>query len=248
MWTPRSGKPSKPRDGRSPTRRPGPRRRPEPWKRRRPGSSRSVRGRLPAPTRKPRGVSKATAAAMEEAERKINRKTPPGGSCVDTLRSLFEGDPVSRIMIDRDAEDARSSKGSGRPTVTTAGARGIPPKRHRGPPRSTPTTLTPSSLTAMSMDETGSITESPQAARREWPELAAEEAMAPLQAQMERAHHLPIAAGRVIHAAPRRDLDSIGEARTLTTTWESAQVSAHAASGMHPWEEDPQVADRPQDP
>ena len=33
----------------------------------------------------------ATAAAMEEAEAKLRRETPPGGSRVETLRKLFEG-------------------------------------------------------------------------------------------------------------------------------------------------------------
>ena len=34
---------------------------------------------------------------MEDTEREIKRKTPPGGSHVDTLRRLIEGDPASHI-------------------------------------------------------------------------------------------------------------------------------------------------------
>ena len=56
----------------------------------------------------------ATAAAMEEAERKIRRDTPPGGSRVDTLRKLFKGNPAFRMKIQPDTQDSASSEGSGR--------------------------------------------------------------------------------------------------------------------------------------
>ena len=42
----------------------------------------------------------ATAAAMEEAEAKLRRETPPGASRVETLRKLFEGDASSRMALD----------------------------------------------------------------------------------------------------------------------------------------------------
>ena len=42
----------------------------------------------------------ATAAAMEEAEAKLRRETPAGGSRVETLRKLFEGDASSRMKLD----------------------------------------------------------------------------------------------------------------------------------------------------
>ena len=48
-----------------------------------------------------RRAAAATAAAMEEAEAKLRRETPPGGSRVETLRTLFEGD--GRLLQD-DAE------------------------------------------------------------------------------------------------------------------------------------------------
>ena len=49
---------------------------------------------------------------MEEAERKIPRKMPPGGSRVDTLRRFFNGKAASRMKIALEAEDCRSSEGS----------------------------------------------------------------------------------------------------------------------------------------
>ena len=42
----------------------------------------------------------ATAAAMAEAEAKLRRETPPGGSRVETLRKLFEGDASSKMALD----------------------------------------------------------------------------------------------------------------------------------------------------
>ena len=56
----------------------------------------------------------ATAAAMEEAEAKLRRETPPGGSRVETLRKLFEGDASSRMTLD---EADTGSSGSSGPTA-----------------------------------------------------------------------------------------------------------------------------------
>ena len=42
----------------------------------------------------------APAAAMEEAEAKLRRETPPGGSRMETLRKLFEGDASSKMTLD----------------------------------------------------------------------------------------------------------------------------------------------------
>ena len=47
-----------------------------------------------------RGAAAATAAAMEEAEAKLQRETPPGGSGVETLRKLCEGDASSKMTLD----------------------------------------------------------------------------------------------------------------------------------------------------
>ena len=58
-------------------------------------------------------AAEATAAALEEAGRKIRRETYRGGSRVDTLRRIFDGDPASRMKIDLDVQDFRSSEGSG---------------------------------------------------------------------------------------------------------------------------------------
>ena len=56
----------------------------------------------------------ATAAAMEEAEAKLRRETPPGGSRVETLRKLFEGDASSKMTLDK---VDRGSSGSSGPTA-----------------------------------------------------------------------------------------------------------------------------------
>ena len=56
----------------------------------------------------------ATAAAMEEAEAKLRRETPPGGSGVETLRRLFEGDASSKMTLD---EADTGSSGSSGPTA-----------------------------------------------------------------------------------------------------------------------------------
>ena len=96
---------------------------------------------------------------MEEAKKKVKRKTPPGGSCVDTLGRLFQGDSASRMNTDLDAEDSRSSGEAAAPHVTAAGARGRHPKEHGGPPRGTPTTPIPWSPAAMRMEESSGIDE-----------------------------------------------------------------------------------------
>ena len=56
----------------------------------------------------------ATAGAMEEAEAKLRRETPPGGSRVETLRKLFEGDASSKMTLD---EADTGSSGSSGPTA-----------------------------------------------------------------------------------------------------------------------------------
>ena len=56
----------------------------------------------------------ATAAAMEEAEAKLRRETPLGGSRVETLRKLFEGDASSKMTLD---EVNTGSSGSSGPTA-----------------------------------------------------------------------------------------------------------------------------------
>ena len=61
-----------------------------------------------------RRAAAATAAAMEEAEAKLRRETPPGGSRVETLQRLFEGDASSKMALDPEEVDTGSS-GSSRP-------------------------------------------------------------------------------------------------------------------------------------
>ena len=60
-----------------------------------------------------RRAAAATAAAIEEAEAKLQRETLPGVSRVETLRKLFEGDASSKMTLDLEEVDTRSSGNSG---------------------------------------------------------------------------------------------------------------------------------------
>ena len=80
----------------------------------------------------------ATAAAMEEAEAKLRRETPPGGSRVETLRKLFEGDASSKMTLDEadtgssgssGATAHRRSKGKGKAPREAPEASGWTPSR-----------------------------------------------------------------------------------------------------------------------
>ena len=73
----------------------------------------------------------ATAAAMEEAEAKLRRETPPGGSRVETLRKLFEGDASSRMTLDE--TDTGSSGSSGPTAHRRRKGKGKTPERPRRP-------------------------------------------------------------------------------------------------------------------
>ena len=76
----------------------------------------------------------ATAAAMAEAEAKLQRETPPGGSRVETLRKLFEGDASSRMKLDLEEDDTGSSGTSGPTAYQRRRGKGKTPKRARWPP------------------------------------------------------------------------------------------------------------------
>ena len=73
----------------------------------------------------------ATAAAMEEAEAKLRRGTPPGGSRVETLRKLFEGDASSNMTLDE--ADTGSSGSSGPTAYRRRKGKGKTPERPRRP-------------------------------------------------------------------------------------------------------------------
>ena len=97
----------------------------------------------------------ATAAAMEEAEAKLRRETPPGGSRVETLRKLFEGDAASKMTLD---EANTPAVGAVAPPPTEGGrVRGRPPRGHGSQRADTPTTVTPSSPSATGMNEAADI-------------------------------------------------------------------------------------------
>ena len=73
----------------------------------------------------------ATAAAMEEAEAKLRRETPPGGSRVETLQKLFEGDASSKMTLDE--ADTGSSGSSGPTAHRRRKGKGKTPERPRRP-------------------------------------------------------------------------------------------------------------------
>ena len=73
----------------------------------------------------------ATAAAMEAAEAKLRRETPPGGCRVETLRKLFEGDASSKMTLDE--VDTGSSGSSGPTAYRRRKDKGKTPERPRRP-------------------------------------------------------------------------------------------------------------------
>ena len=86
-----------------------------------------------APEEAERRAAAATAAAMEEAEAKLQRETPPGGSRVETLRKLFEGDASSKMTLDLEEIDTGSSGDSGPTAYRRRKGKGKTPERSRGP-------------------------------------------------------------------------------------------------------------------
>ena len=97
----------------------------------------------------------ATAAAMEEAEAKLRRETPPGGSRVETLRKLLEGDTSSKMTLDE--ADTGSSGSSGPTAYRRRKGKGKTPESHEGQRADTPTTVTPSSPPATATNEAANI-------------------------------------------------------------------------------------------
>ena len=75
----------------------------------------------------------ATAAAMAEAEAKLRRETPPGGSRVETLWKLFEGDASSKMALDPEEVDTGSSGSSGSTAYRRRKGKGKTPERPRRP-------------------------------------------------------------------------------------------------------------------
>ena len=75
----------------------------------------------------------ATAAAMAEAEAKLRRETPPGGSRVETLRKLFEGDASSKMALDPEEADTGTSGSSGPTAYRRRKGKGKTPERSRRP-------------------------------------------------------------------------------------------------------------------
>ena len=96
----------------------------------------------------------ATAAAMAEAEAKLLRETPPGGSRVETLRKLFEGDASSKMALDPEEVDTGSSGSSGPAAYRRRKGKGKTPERSRRPAGGHPHDSDPF-LTASDGDERG---------------------------------------------------------------------------------------------
>ena len=68
---------------------------------------------------------------MEEAEAKLRRETPPGGSRVETLRKLFEGDTSSKMTLHE--VDTGSSGSSGPTAYRQRKGKGKTPERPQRP-------------------------------------------------------------------------------------------------------------------
>ena len=101
----------------------------------------------------------ATAAAMAEAEAKLRPETPPGGSRVETLRKLFEGDASSRMAPDPEEVDTGSSGSNGPTAYRRRKGKGKTPERPRRPAGGHPHAPTPSSPPATGMNEAADIAE-----------------------------------------------------------------------------------------
>ena len=70
---------------------------------------------------------------MEEAEAKLQRETPPGGSRVETLRKLFGGDASSKMKLDLEEDDTGSSGDIGPTAHQQRRGKGKTRKRARRP-------------------------------------------------------------------------------------------------------------------
>ena len=70
---------------------------------------------------------------MEEAEAKLQRETPLGGSRVETLQKLFEGDASSKMKLDLEEDDTGSSGDSGPTAYRRRRGKGKTPERARRP-------------------------------------------------------------------------------------------------------------------
>ena len=101
-----------------------------------------------------RRAAAATAAAMEEAEANLRRETPPGGSRVETLRRLFEGDASSKMALDPEEVNTGSSGSSGPTAYRQRKGKGKTPQRSRRPAGGQPHDSDPF-FTASDGDERG---------------------------------------------------------------------------------------------
>ena len=80
-----------------------------------------------------RRAAAATTTAMEEAEAKLQRETPSGGSRVETVRKLSEGDASCKMTLDLEEVDTGSSGDSGPTAYRRRKPKGKTPERSRRP-------------------------------------------------------------------------------------------------------------------
>ena len=162
-----------------------------------------------------RRAAAATAAAMEEAEAKLRRETPPGGSRVETLRKLFEGDASSKMTLDE--VDTGSSGSSGPTPHRRRKGKGKTPESRGGQRVDTPTTVTPSSPPVTGMNEAADIA-------KWWLGRAEEAETSPWSRKVRMRIYLPPTGARSL-LRPRRPG---GVTWTRMTTWTStSRRSAH---------------------
>ena len=175
---------------------------------------------------------------MEEAEREIQRKTPTGGSRVDTPGTFFNRGPASGMNINLDAEASRSSKGSSSASRPCRKGKGKTPGRPRRPAERHPHHCNPF-VTCNDRDGRACPhSKSQRAARWECPEPVPEEASTPLPVRVQRVLHLPTAVGKASPADPCPDPDPDGG------TWIPMMTSDSAQTPAHPTTEGPRMADR----
>ena len=157
----------------------------------------------------------ASAASMEEAEAKLRRETPPGGSRVETLRKLFEGDASSKMTLDE--ADTGSSGSSGPTAHRRRKGKGKTPERPRRPAGGHPTTVTPPSPPVTGMNEAADIA-------KRWLGRAEEAETSPWNRKVRmRISLLPTGARSLPRPRPPG-----GATWTRMTTWTSAsRRSAH---------------------
>ena len=175
---------------------------------------------------------------MEDPERKIQRETPLGGSCLDTLRRFFDRVPASRMKTDLDVEDSRSSEGSGPATRPRQKGKEKTPERRRRPAQRHPHDSDPFVTCSHGDGEDRRHRQESTGCKVGVPAAGGGGGNDTLPGLGVRVLHLTTAVRKAPPADPRRNPEPNGETGTPMRTWESAQMPTHPAA------EDPRMADR----